>query len=221
MTSGDTYMKVYSLFLAALFAGIASTAKADIVPVVIHLNQTDNAYTVPADKVLLIEHGYVGDSSGAASIVLILTNSTLTTGIRIGQAWFRNINSLNPSLKIPGGWELSVLNFFNIDGEGEPDPEINNYVILFGLLVDPVDLYAGIPNQIEKIQAANQVAGVNVQMASPRPRKIQVETSSDLESWINVPDLTMVQPFSRTLQGIAIASDADEEFIRTRVRSVR
>jgi len=219
--SGDTFMKVYSLILAAMVAGIASITRADIVPVIIQLNESSNAYSVPADKVLLIEHGYVGDSSGTASIVLILTNSTLTTGIRIGQAWFRTITSFSPSLKIPGGNELSVLNFFNIDGEGEPDPEIDNYVILFGLLVDPVDLYAGIPNLIDKIQVANQIAELNVKVDSPRPRSIQVETSPDLESWTRVPDLTMVQPFSRLLQGVAFASDADEEFMRTRVRSRR
>ncbi|HMP89949.1 MAG TPA: hypothetical protein PJ991_07100 [Kiritimatiellia bacterium] len=194
---------------------------AEIAPVIINLKASDNAYTVPADKVLLIEHGYVGDASSTESIVLIITNTSQTAGVRVGEAWFRTIKSFNPSLKIPSGWTLSVFDFFNIDSEGEPDPEIDNYVLLFGLLVDPQDLYAGIPNQINTLQVAGLINELNIELASPRPRKIEAESSTDLETWTRIPDLMLAQPFSRLIQGITVSAAGDEEFIRTRVRSTR
>jgi len=206
--------------IAGILLTLATPVRAEITPVILRLNETAPSYAVPTNKVLLIEHGYTGEASGAANIVLLIQNGTnLNTGVRLDASWYRQVKTLNPSMKIPSGWTMIATNFGNIDGEGAPDPSIDNAVTLMGLLVDQQDLYAGIPHEIDQFRAAGGTGLVRIDIASPRPRIIRVEKSSDLSTWTPLPEYAFVAPFGRQEQGLSVPADASHEFIRTRVRS--
>lgn len=216
-------MTMIRAFLPSCIAGIllalATPVRAEITPVILRLNETAPSYAVPTNKVLLIEHGYTGEASTALNIVLLLQNGTnVVTGVRV-ESWYRQVTTLNPSMKIPSGWTMIATNFGNIDGEGDPDPSIDNAVTLMGLLVDQQDLYAGIPHEIDQFRDAGGTGLVRLDITSPRPRSIRVEKSSDLSTWTPLPEYAFVAPFGRQEQGLSVPADASHEFIRTRVRS--
>ena len=154
-------------------AGLAClSVRAEVTPIIIHLTETSPSYTVPATNILVIENGYVGENS-SISQYLILSNGATAFGMRI-DSWFRKITSLQPSLKIPGGWTLSANSL---------STNLDQTVTLCGLLVGPQDVYAGTPATFEGLARAGGGLQAVASIERPLPVRMSVEESPDLETW--------------------------------------
>lgn len=196
-------------YCAAAVLAAACTARAGVTPVVINLSETSPSYTVPATNILVIEHGYVGDSSGFTPY-LILSNGASVVGMRV-DSWFRKITPLQPSLKIPSGWVVSATSL---------STNLGNSVTLCGLLIGPDDLYAGVPSSFEGLARAGGNVQALATLEKPLPVRVQVEQSPDLQSWTRSTNAVTARPGGNEIQITIPAGSALAEFYRldTRLR---
>ena len=61
--------------------------------------------------------------------------------------------------------------------------QANNFMHVYGLLVDPADLYAEIPSKLTGAYASAGSMTGTVAVASSRPANIHMDQSGDLDSW--------------------------------------
>jgi hypothetical protein len=139
-----------------------------IEPLIIKLEQGGASYTVPSNKVLVIEHVLRPGNLAGGDIGFIsagVTHGPVPIGGHTGGPLS------NRTIKIPSSTEI-----YNASTQVG-----DSYVLtLFCLLVDPVDLYAHINSQSGNRMVANDSFAVDVKTSSPRPAKIAVKNSSDL-----------------------------------------
>lgn len=192
---------------AAIVLWAAGTARAEVTPVIINLSETAPSYTVPATNILLIEHGYVGESSGFTPY-LILSNGASVVGMRV-DSWFRKLTPLQPSLKVPSGWIVSATSL---------STNLGNSVTLCGLLISPQDLYAGIPNQFEGIARAGGGVQALAALERPLPVRIQVQESPNLQVWTRSTNAVVTAPAGGEFQITIPADSALAEFYRADTR---
>lgn len=192
---------------AAIVLWAAGAARAEVTPVIINLSETAPSYTVPATNILLIEHGYVGESSGFTPY-LILSNGASVVGMRV-DSWFRKLTPLQPSLKVPSGWIVSATSL---------STNLGNSVTLCGLLISPQDLYAGIPNQFEGIARAGGGVQALAALERPLPVRIQVQESPNLQVWTRSTNAVVTAPASGEFQITIPADSALAEFYRADTR---
>lgn len=193
----------------AVALGIACAARSEVTPVIINLSETSPSFTVPATNILVIEHGYVGESSGFIPY-LIISNGSSVVGMRV-DSWFRKITPLQPSLKIPSGSIVSATSL---------STNLGNSVTLCGLLIGPDDLYAGVPTTFEGLARVGGNLQALASLDKPRPVRVRVEESPDLQSWTRSTNAVTTGPVGTDIQ-ITIPADSPlAEFYRldTRLR---
>jgi len=199
-------MKKFAL-LALLVPFIGFSA---VEPVVISLLVGDS-YTVPANKVLVIESVSSFDSSTeyGSCWIEIVSNGSTNGPILITPNASASIATYDKSLKIPAG---SIITRSNL---GYP---LTSTLTMFCLLVDYSELYASIESQTDGYLAQNNVFSFDVNTASARPMRIFTEGTSGLTTGWEPVDATIERKNSGTYT-VAIATDSDSYFAKYAVRS--
>ncbi len=168
--------------LFSFWLGSCGLANAGVEAVHLFINTFVTNYTVPAGKVLLIEHvvASAADNTPTPSRILLQTKifnivnngiSTTYWGFPVSDK-FQTVTLVRP-LRIPAGGSLGI------------DP-VNGYnnVRMLGLLIDVADLYAAnVEGSVEEVKVAAGTLSTKVALASARPVRISSQVSPDLNSW--------------------------------------
>lgn len=174
------------LNLAALSAVLAAAqpAFAEVKAVALFFNTALTNYTVPAGKVLLIEHlsaTYANNTPPTPRIIVqtkilnIVNNGVLTSqwGYRVADKW-ESVTLARP-LRIPAGGDLGI--YYASDAG-------YNEVRMLGLLIDASDLYAAnLEGDTTGAAVADGMLMAKVTLADARPARIASATSRDLAGW--------------------------------------
>ncbi len=179
-----------------------------IEPVIIKLELGGESYTVPANKVLVIENVLVDEEldSHRSAYLGIISDGVTNAPMRLK---YISTFYFDKPLKIP---PASVL--FNAGGQYYPGP-----FTIFCLLVDPSDLYVRIDNQSGNMLVQDNTFSFDVVTASPRPARIAVESSNDLATW--QPADTTIEKMSPVTYTISIpVEDEVKYFARYTVRGI-
>jgi hypothetical protein len=183
-----------------LFASLPAFGAVEAVLFHITTNET---FTVPAGKVLIIEN-YMGDMGRGSHRIEKGTNSFILNfddGREFG---------VKLPVKIPEGWTLRG---FVDDNGGATD------VVIFGLLVSPSDLFASAQHRLDQIAVNGGMASLDIQMASPRPARIAVEKSSEADQGWQAAENAVVTPTADKSRYVAaVPVGGDKGFIRTQAR---
>ena len=194
-------------FLALLILTAAAAAFAAVQPVVITLTGTSTDYIVPANKVLVIENAYSGnDYSNHQGIILL--NTTVTNVLYIDN-WFKKITPIQPALKLAEGWTVRAM----LESSDE------HFIVLFGLLVDPSDLYAGIQNEFQNVSFSASSLRAALALASPRQPIIELEESSNFSAWTEATEAVVAATTNRADYTVMIPPGSPVQSYRARVVS--
>ena len=164
---------------------------------------TNETFTVPAGKVLIVENYMrAGTSFDLRHRIEKGTNSFILNfddGREFG---------VKLPVKIPEGWTFRGI--ANDLGEGTD-------VWVFGLLVSPSDLFASMQHRIDQIAVNGGLASLGIQMASPRPVRINVEKSPEADTGWHAADNAVVTPTADKSRYVAtVPVEGAKEFIRTK-----
>jgi len=191
-----------TLLLASLVSIFTvGTAISEITPMLIKISSTTThytaTYTVPAGKVLIIENYTISAYQG--KYVRLYKDSDV---IPLSPSW-----SPPPApLKVPEGWTIRI----DKVTVGE-----TYTAYLFCLLVDPADLYAYVPSQIDSFSIADNTGSLTVNLASARPSKISIEQSSDLKTWESDPSAEVHKDsFDKTQYQVSVTCTNQAQFYR-------
>lgn len=187
-----------------------------IEPVIFKLDDNPKiTYTVPAGKVLLLEHIVSAKSTSYEYInpifTLRTTNSSYTISIYADPNIhpLRGLISFDRPLKIPENTEIEASDTGDTDG----------YTI-FGMLAEPTELYANIETQSEGMLCQNGNFSFDVMAASARPGKIKLQGSTDLVDWHPIVEATIakIDPSSHSVS-VPIAGN-EKYYVKTLLNSV-
>jgi len=178
-----------------------------IEPVIMSLD-VNAEYTVPADKVLLIEHFNTTFNVRSLSFSVESEGST---------------NSLKYSIETPSGgygYNLSLIRPVKAPSSARITNTSSSRLTILGVLVAPEDLYASIKTQNEGMLCQNGSFSFDVLAASPRPGKIKLQGSTDLVDWHPIVDATIdkIDPSSH-LVSVPIAGN-EKYYVKTLLTSV-
>lgn len=203
-------MKTIVLFTLVL-SGLIGLAAADILVTNIVFEVSGNdTYTVPTGKVLVVEHAVI--MSADSGLRYTPPGSALTISLLGSSSGF---TSFHPTFKAPGGGVFTA--------EDLQSHHAANGA-MFGLLVDPEDLYAAIPGEIEWLTAG--LTGVQglVRLASPQPARVQLDTCEDLLQalWRDDPSVAVSSHTDkRAAPFAATRSPEPAQFYRVNARARR
>ncbi|MFP6906522.1 MAG: hypothetical protein VCG02_14980 [Verrucomicrobiota bacterium] len=194
-------MKLITLILACTCT--LPWTQAAVEPISLILGGTALNYTVPAGKVLVIEHAMATSSDGKLILrrefildngpaVPTFLNITLNNSYTDGTLY-----SLNRPLKIKAGSKIH---------RNQITPSSTTY--LFGLLVDEADLFAAVPNEIEDGRVAAGVFSATVQASSARPARAVVEKSADAQTYVTDSSASVTRTDAGTLSVTSSTDDA-------------
>jgi len=190
--------------LVWLFASIPSFGAVEATLFHITTNET---FTVPAGKVLIIENYMrAGTSFNVTHRIEKGTNSFILNfddGREFG---------VKLPVKIPEGWTFRGIANDNVPGEGTD-------VLIFGLLVSPSDLFASANHRIDQIAVNGGIASLDIQTLSPRPARINVEKSPEADKgWHAAENAVVAATTNKTRYVATVPVDGDKGFIRTKAR---
>lgn len=174
-------MTLSVFFLCLTGRGIASAA---VQPVVLFINSFITNYTVPAGKVLLIEHlsAWAANNTPTTPRIIIETKIlNIGNGGILTTDWgfpvtdkYQDVTLLRP-LRIPANGIVGINSAGNI---------AYNEIHIMGMLIDAGDLYAAnVGGSVEEVKVAGGALSTTVDLTSPRPVRISSATSFDLVSW--------------------------------------
>ena len=161
---------------------------------------TNATFTVPTGKVLIIE------STTYLSPALRLQKATDSFDLN-GDA--DGGLRVRLPLKVPEGWTLQAV----VEGSESTD------VWIFGLLVAPSDLFASLRHQIDAIAINGATASLDIQTASPRPARISVEKSAEVDKgWASAENAVVTATTNKARYVATVPIEGDKEFLRTKAR---
>jgi hypothetical protein len=166
---------------------------------------TNETFTVPAGKVLIIENYMADISRGSISHRIEKGTNSFILNFDDGREF-----GVKLPVKIPEGWTLRG---FVDDNGGVTD------VLIFGLLVSPSDLFASAQHRIDQFAVNGGMASLGIQMASPRPAWIAVEKSAEADQGWHAAENAVVTPTADKSRYVAaVPVGGDKGFIRTKAR---
>ena len=164
---------------------------------------TNETFTVPAGKVLIIESLQTPNPFGGS-----LDSQRLEKGTNSFTVRFDSEGGVRRPIKIPEGWTLRGI---AEEFEGATD------VWVFGLLVSPSDLFASAQHRIDQFAVNGGMASLGIQMASPRPARIAVEKSAEADQGWHAAENAVVTPTADKSRYVAaVPVGGDRGFIRTK-----
>ena len=92
-------------------------------------------------------------------------------------------------------------------------------VMIVGLLVDPEDLYAAkVPSRLDNPTSSGSMFFADLNVASPRPTRIQIEGTSDLRKTIPIPPTAVSRTTNPKQHKVRLNKNQQEQgFIRAKV----
>jgi hypothetical protein len=208
-------MKLKLTTVAAIALICPAVAHAAIEAKVVYItSETNNpangrTYTVPSNKVFVIEN--IITSERDENLVITNTNVRIFFGLKRNET-FEEIINLQPSLKIPGGWTLTIENSADVK------------IALFGLLVDAEDLYAGIGNSVGGLaRTGSGTLQTTVGLDAGRQAIVKLQESLDLATWAERTDVASALGTSHAEHVITVPinTSVEEAFQRAMIRSRR
>jgi hypothetical protein len=157
------------------------------------------SFTVPTGKVLVVEHVY---NSSVDEVVAWINPST---AIPVSKSGY--MLSWVPSLKLTAGTVL----------RGE-------CAVVFGLLVDPEDLYASITSEFSSLYASNEHLKGTLRLGSPQPSVVAIQRRNTLDSglWEKETSASIKATATKTVSDFTIPlPPADSQFYRATARAHR
>lgn len=187
--------------LVWLFASMSSFGAVEATLFHITTNET---FTVPAGKVLIIENFMrVETSFNSATHRIEKGTNSFILNFDDGREF-----GVKLPVKIPEGWTFR--GFANDLGGGTD-------VLIFGLLVSPSDLFASAAHRIDQIAVNGSTASLGIQTVSPRPVRINVEKSPEADKGWHAADNAVVTPTADKSRYVAtVPVEGAKEFIRTK-----
>ena len=157
-------MRIWFIVLvaASMLLALSREGEAEIQPVIFFVAYPDS-YTVPSNKVLVIEHISANQTRG-----LPTPTAAYVSGCPVYLTEYTT-KSFCPTLKVPGGKTI--------------DSGTLSAIAVFGLLVDPQDLYAQIKTTFQDLAVTDGRITGSLGAATPRPRFTRLETSTNLAEW--------------------------------------
>jgi hypothetical protein len=160
------------------------------------------SYVVPTGKVLVLQAVVPPSNDLAANILQMLpAGGGVTLQLRINAYATNGLYAFPVAMNLPAGTTLT--------GSGTG---------LFGLLVDPQDLYVGIKSTLANPAYASGTFSGVVELASAAPPDIRFQTSSNFANW-EYDSTIALQPTSiKTNVQFSALAKGPERFYRTTVR---
>ena len=190
-----------SAALVWLFASIPSFGAVETT--LFHIT-TNDTFTVPDGKVLIIEN-FMSVEGGTSKQRLEKGTNSFILGFDDSREF-----GVRLPIKIPEGWTFR--GFADVNG-------YTTDVWVFGLLVSPADLFAAASHRIDQIAVNGKMASLGIQTASPRPARINVEKSSETDKgWIAAESAVVTPTTDKTRYTATVPVEGDKGFIRTKAR---
>jgi hypothetical protein len=166
---------------------------------------TNETYTVPVGKVLIIESLQLKNPFSGS-----LGSHRLEKGTNNFIIRFDNEGGVKLPIKIPEGWTLRGID----EGFGDITD-----VWVFGLLVSPSDLFASAQHRIDSIAVNGGMASLGIHTMSPRPALINVEKSAEADKGWQAAENAVVTPTTdKTRYTATVSVEGSKGFIRTKAR---
>lgn len=194
--------------LIVLSLTVFLSARAAVQAVLFHVS-TNDSFTVPAGKVLLIENMLA--QNGIDVIVL----QKGTNSVPLGAGWFCSGAGPGPGgcplklpLKIPEGWTIQA----NVQ-LWPPGAD----VWVFGVVEDSTDLYAALPNRIDTISVAGSAVSLGIHTASAKPAQVSIEKSPDpAKGWVPATGAAVSRTANPTEYAATLPAEGAKEFFRAK-----
>jgi hypothetical protein len=195
-------MRIHFYIAAALLVASTSTL-AQIEPIMLNVSTTEH-YTVPMGKVLVIQNVNAPSSSS-----LILSKGG-TTNI-LSDNFFKYDQ------------DRSFVSYPLILPEGTYIRSGRYSWAIFGVLVDPEDLYVGVDHSLDDVENISAVAmNLKIRTVSARPVRFEVETTESLQTaWSRNTDATVTPTQDRKEYDLTVPTSGGGLFVRTRARPRR
>jgi hypothetical protein len=159
-------------------------------------------YIVPTGKVLVLQAVAPPSSDPTANILqLTPAGGGATLQLRINASSTNGLYALPVEMNLPAGTSINSV------GMG-----------LFGLLVDPQDLYVGIRSTLTDPAYAGGSFKGSIKLASAAPPSIRFQTSPDLASWQYDSRIALQPTIDKTNVLFSALADGPDRFYRTTVR---
>ena len=202
-------MKIPSL-LAFSFASalLVIPARADVTAVNINLDDTNPSYTVPAGKVLLLEHLlWRLEPDNSSQRISFRFPGAGNVHQQIFSSEEPDITSYARPLRLSAGVSVSTLK--NSAGADWRD------VTLIGLLVDPEDLYAAkIPFDLDgSLNSEGTAVAAAAKFSSPRPRAVKVVSSTNLEDFTEEEAATVTETADPSIAMVSAPVSGARSFV--------
>ena len=166
-------------FLALLSSSVL-LSQGEVITTNIVLNSVSAAqdvFSVPSGKVFILEHVGFGDNwivPRQIKLAIVVGGGGGAEVNQVTLSFPTNFNTLSRPLKL--GDTMRIRCEYRASSQ---------WIVLFGLLVDPEDLYASIPSEIEGFaKLGTGSASGKVKLASPRPSLVKIQQSTNLPNWI-------------------------------------
>ena len=190
-------------FVVCVLALGIPTAHAEIQPVMFLITSGGTAYTVPANKILVIEAiSLQGGTEGSRDYA--------TIGSFVWYQETETSQSLPSPIHLAGGNTVWA----------HDTPPFRQW-FFSGLLVDLSDLYASITSEFESLYAtAGELHGV-LRLGSSRPAQVKIEETTNLTSpeWIEEPAALVARTSSDHRQFTLPLPVENQQFLRAKVRA--
>lgn len=188
--------------LSALMPVFAEVSVTNVIVTRMDLPFGTNNFTVPSGKIFYIEQVIVGSTNARVSFYQTVNISSF---VEVVFARDQLVTSFSPSLKLTSGHLIFVS---------------TGTAVLTGLLVDPADVYAAIPATISPMSVASggAIAG-SVQLDSPRPALVELQTSESLGSWQDAPDIAFARGTATANYDFLTSRLEDRLFLRATARA--
>jgi len=210
-------MKALTGILSVLLFSV-SLAQAEITPVNIVLHDGNTRYSVPAGKVLIIEHFIWALESDSTSQTISINPASRPSGV--GSILLRFPSDAPDSyapprpIRLVGGPGASVSILFS-GGANWRD------VMVVGLLVDPEDLYAKmIPTDLKDSRIVGGRLMAEAKFASARPRRTKVLSSTNLEMLSEDSGGTVNQTLDPSKAMVSVATEGSRKFMAVEARAI-
>lgn len=206
--------------LSILASILSSTLlKAEVVPVTLLTGRGEgspdgapSSYIVPAGKVLIVESVQYQNPGGSFGIPDQLSvqfretfdNTNITRFIFIDFGANRSFQQhyFETPVRLKAGSSLQ-------------SNRVQGFYIWRGLLADTSDLFAKLEVQLDETKVEGNRLMANAKVSSPRPYRLKVESSSDLETFIKDNSAIVTSSSDPKLSHVSVATEEkDEKYLR-------
>jgi len=202
-----------TLLLTALCSQLLT---AEVAPVTLVTGRGDgtptgipSSYTVPADKVLILEsvqYQIVGGSLGTPDDLNVQIIETFDNAPSVRRSVFFNLGPNRHSFDSPVRLKA---------GSSLRSSRIEGFYIWRGLLVDTADLFAQLDVELKNTSVKDGKLMAEAKVSSPRPHKLIIESSTDLDTFAKASNAIVTLTAAPSTSEVSVPTDGDtKKFIK-------